>query len=301
MNLEQMAYIKEVLETKSITLAAQNLHVSQSAISQSISLFEKEIGIQLFKRSRFGTVPTEEGKNIIRKSLEILKKVEEIKEEVQAVSSSFSGELKIATIPALFMNLIPKILARFKKDFPQINITIIEMESKDILEKVAKHDMDLGLITLRNETDVKLMEQIKFQSFYYESIIQIIVHKDSPLAYHKEVHLQEILDYPLVMYANSYWANFTEQIKKKYGPVNIMFTTTNTEVIKRTVSEGLGISLLTSLMLKDDPYIENGRIVPIYLADYQFDQFSKYGWIHAKNHPHLRLIKKFLEYVEIKL
>ena len=59
MNFEQLEYIKEVIETKSMSIAAENLHVTQSAISQSISLLEKEFGVQLFKRSRNGTIPTE--------------------------------------------------------------------------------------------------------------------------------------------------------------------------------------------------------------------------------------------------
>ncbi|MFJ8527537.1 LysR family transcriptional regulator [Bacillus sp. NPDC094106] len=74
MNLEQMEYIKEISRTQSISLAAKNLHVSQAAVSQSISLLERELGVKLFIRSRLGTTPTKEGKNIIRKALEIIKR-----------------------------------------------------------------------------------------------------------------------------------------------------------------------------------------------------------------------------------
>lgn len=103
MNIEQLEVVKEVFETNSMSLAAQNLHVSQSAISQSISLLEKEIGIPLFKRSRNGTVPTEDGTTIIKIILEILMKVDEIKDEVQSITSVYRGELIIATIASLSM------------------------------------------------------------------------------------------------------------------------------------------------------------------------------------------------------
>lgn len=299
MNLEQMEYIKEVVETKSMSLAAQNLHVSQSAISQSISLLEKEIGIQLFKRSRFGTLPTDEGKNIIKKALEILKKVDEMKEEVQSITSSYKGELRIATISSLFLTMLPKTLSRFKKDFPQIKVTITEIESKDIIEKVDHHEVDLGLIALNKDSGVKLPDQITFLSFQYQGGIQIIVPKDSPLAFNKEVLLHDIFDYPFVMYASSFWGNIAEYIKENFQPLNVIFATTNTEVIKRTVAEGLGISMLSSLMLKDDPYVESGRIVSIPLADYNLYPSVSFGWIHSQNRAHSRLIKKFLEYVEV--
>src|SRR5437868_2594323 len=103
MNFEQLEYIKEVMETRSMSIAAENLHVSQSAISQSISLLEKEFGVQIFKRSRLGTIATEEGKKIIRKILEVLKKANELKEEVHSITSSYSGELKIASSHSIFM------------------------------------------------------------------------------------------------------------------------------------------------------------------------------------------------------
>ncbi|WP_416828840.1 LysR family transcriptional regulator [Ectobacillus polymachus] len=299
MNFEQMEYIKEVVKTKSISLAAQNLHVSQSAISQSISLLEKEIGIQLFKRSRFGTVPTEDGKNIIKKALEITRKVDEMKEEVQALTSSFTGELRIATISSLFMNVLPKALYRIKKDFPQIKVTIFEMESKEIMERVNRHEVDLGFIGLNKHSAAGLPEQIKYQLSPYQWGIKVIVPRDSPLAFNKELLLQDIVDYPFVMFSGSFWNNIIEYMTKKLGPINIIFATTNSEVIKRTVSEGLGISLLSSLMLKDDPYVESNRIVAIPLADYTIDSSISFGWIHSQHSTQYRLIKKFLEYVEI--
>ncbi|NMD71303.1 LysR family transcriptional regulator [Bacillus sp. DNRA2] len=298
MNFEQMEYIKEVVDTKSMSLAAQNLHVSQSAISQSISLLEKEIGIKLFKRSRFGTVPTDEGKNIIKKVLEILKKVDEMKGEVQAITSSYKGELKIATISSLFLTILPKSLSRFKKDFPQIKMTILEMESKEIIEAVDKLKVDLGFLGINADLQPKLTEEIAFQSLHYQGGIKVIVPMDSPLAFYNELTVKDIIDYPFVMYASRYWENLTGYIQEHIGPINIMFETTNTEVIKKTVSEGLGISLLSSLMLLDDPYVESQRIVAIPLADYSLFQNFSFGWIHSKNHPHLRLVKKFLEYVE---
>ncbi|WP_379969801.1 LysR family transcriptional regulator [Ectobacillus sp. sgz5001026] len=299
MNFDQMEYIKEVVKTKSMSLAAQNLHVSQSAISQSISLLEKEIGISLFKRSRFGTIPTEEGKSIIKKALEISKKVNEMKEEVHSLTSSFIGELRIATIPSLFMNVLPQALYQFKKDLPQINVTIIEMESKEIIERVNQHDVDLGFIGLNKHSEAGLPEQIKSQLFHYQWGVKVIVPNNSPLAFNKELLLQDIVDYPFVIYNGSFWDNVVEYITKKQGPINVIFTTTNTEVIKRTVSEGLGISLLSSLMLKDDPYVESHRIVAIPLADYNIDSSISFGWIHSQNNTQYRLIKKFLEYVEV--
>lgn len=96
MNLDQLYYVREVLHTQSITIASENLHVTQSAISQSITLLEKEVGIPLFHRSRQGTIPTEEGKPILYKILETLQKFDELQDEIQSINSSNIGEINVA-------------------------------------------------------------------------------------------------------------------------------------------------------------------------------------------------------------
>jgi DNA-binding transcriptional LysR family regulator len=298
MNFEQLEYIKEVMETKSMSIAAENLHVSQSAISQSISLLEKEFGVQLFRRSRLGTIPTEEGKSIFKKILEVLKKSDELREEVQSLTSSYSGELKIATIPSMFLSFLPKILSRFKKDFPQIKVTIKEIENNEIIDEVEQNKIDLGLMALFNNTGEKLPEHITFHSFHYQGKFHIIVPKDSELALNREIQLTEVMDYPFVIYNRSFYNNLIEDIEKQYGPINIIFKTNDSEVIKKTVSEGLGISLMSSLMLKDDPYLESGRITSIPLG-YPHNFNVLFGGIYSKRRSQVRLIKKFLEYVEI--
>ncbi|MBT2657917.1 LysR family transcriptional regulator [Bacillus sp. ISL-18] len=298
MNFEQLEYVKEIIETKSMSIAAQNLHITQSAISQSISLLEKEFGVQLFKRSRLGTVPTAEGKTIIKKLLEISKKTEELKEEVQSLTSSFNGELKIATSPSIFMTFLLKALARFKNDYPQIQVTIKEMEKEDVISSVDQEKVDLGLITLFNPGD-KLPSHIIFHSFHYEGNFNIIAPKDSALAFNKELQLVDIKDYPFIMYERRYFRHLIEDLEKQYEPINVILRTKNSEVIKRAVSEGLGISLVSSLMLKDDPYIESGKIVAIPLTGYPLNFNSVYGGVFLNGGNQYRLVKKFLEYVEI--
>ncbi len=299
MNFEQLEYVKEVIETQSMSIAAKNLHVTQSAISQSISLLEKEFGVQIFKRSRNGTIPTDEGKSIIKKVLEILKKADELKEEVQSLTSSYNGELKIATIPSIFMTFLPKTLSKFKKDFPQIKVTIIEMENKEVIEEVNQNKVDLGLISLFNSVEHRFPEQISFHSFHSQGTFNVIVPKDSILAFSKELKLMDIRDYPFVIYGGNFYNNLIEDFEKHYGPLNIIFKSTNSEVIKKSVSEGVGVSLLSSLMLKDDPYLESGRIISIPLIGYPLNFNLLFGGIYSKNRSQYRLIKKFLEYFEV--
>jgi DNA-binding transcriptional LysR family regulator len=144
----------------------------------------------------FGTIPTEEGKSVINKALKIVENIEKIKEEAQTITTSFTGELKIAAIPSL-MTFLPKILFQFKKDFPQIKVNIIEMESKKIIGKVKQHTVDLGFIAMQKSLEKTLPEPFIFKKMNYHADIKVIVPKDSPLAFQKVLTMQ---DWPSACY-----------------------------------------------------------------------------------------------------
>jgi DNA-binding transcriptional LysR family regulator len=76
--------------------------------------------------------------------------------------------------------------------------------------------------------------------------------------------------------------------------------TENSEVVKRAVSEGLGVSIMSSLMLKDDPYLESGKFAAIPLTGYPLDFRLTPGGIYVKGRNHYRLVKKFWEYMKSK-
>lgn len=297
MNFEQMEYIKEIVNTKSISLAAQNLHISQSAISQSLFQLEKELEVKLFKRSRMGTIPTEDGRNIIRKALEIVRKVEEIKTEAQIINSSLKGELKIAFSPSALAGFLPYALSSFKRDFPQIKINLIETYRNTIIEKINNNIIDLGFIPVNKHTKKEALANVNFKYLDYGGEMKIILSKNSPLAYGDAVSIEDLLNYPIVIYSSEFCEKLLKPLKKKNMSINVLFTTTNSELIKKTVAEGLAFSILPSSMLRDDPYVESQRIIPISLIDREFDSDFKFACIYSKKSGNKRIVDNFLNYL----
>ena len=93
--------------------------------------------------------------------------------------------------------------------------------------------------------------------------------------------------------------NLIGSIQESYGAINVLFKSSNSEVIKKTVSEGLAISFLSSYILIDDPYVESKRIIPIPLIDLHFVFDLPFAWIISKKNSNYGLAKKFLEYVDL--
>lgn len=126
MNIEQLEYIIKVAEMRSISTASESLHISQAGISMAITSLEKELGVNIFKRSRLGTLPTEEGKEIIQKAYEVMSKLEEIRDKAQLHTETMEKELRLSSTQGLFLTILPKSLALFKKKYPNVNIVIEE-------------------------------------------------------------------------------------------------------------------------------------------------------------------------------
>jgi DNA-binding transcriptional LysR family regulator len=98
LQMEQLQYLVEIARAGSISAAALNLHVSQSAISKSLLRLEHNLGILLFNRLQTGVTPTETGKRFIDKANEILDKMQEFEELTEECSNATSRKISLALV-----------------------------------------------------------------------------------------------------------------------------------------------------------------------------------------------------------
>ncbi|GEN87326.1 LysR family transcriptional regulator [Oceanobacillus sojae] len=294
MNFEQLQYIKAVLEYESITHASEALHISQSALSQSIASFEKEIEHKLFIRSRSGTIPTENGKKLIPIILEILESESKLRQTANSLSATLRGTLKIATTPSLFMTVVPRALSSFRKDYPQIEVSIIEAENDEIFHLVQKKEIDIGLFSLMDYH--KIDSSMEVYSLFLSSSFKVIVPIDSKLAFRESLTLEDIQDSPFILFDREFYNVNIERFEASQGPLNILFTTKNPSVLFRSVSAGLGISIASDLMLQDDPYIQTKTITAVPIG-YPFNDEIQFAGLANKNNEKKQLTETFISYI----
>ncbi|AJS61221.1 LysR family transcriptional regulator [Paenibacillus sp. IHBB 10380] len=293
MNFEQMEYIVDVANTGSFTKAAQNSHVTLSAISQSISLLETELGITLFTRSRgLGAIPTVEGKQIIKKANEVLLKVNELKEEARSFSNTLSGELKIATIPGP-MHLLIDVVSAFKEDYPHVKIEIFEKGPNEILNDLEQSKIDIGLIVL-SEDVIERNGHLTFEKLL-EGKMVVGVNKNSPLAFEKKITPKQLVGQTLVLYDDKDLWDDTNALISKYGNANILFTTNNTKAIQNAVKRGLAITIGLEYSFADN-------ISDIVLIELDIPNLKPihYGWVlHKGKHPS-QVSKRFIQRLQFE-
>jgi DNA-binding transcriptional LysR family regulator len=294
MNIEQLEYIVEVAKTKSISIASENLRISQSGISRSISNLENELSMKLFNRSRSGTFLTDDGEKIVKIADEVISKLQQLKEEAQIKTTSINGKLKISASPSVLMTILLKVIPLFKKDYPGVKLEITEKAADEIIDDIRNNRIDIGL-TLINE-NIQNTTDIKYGTLM-DGKINVCVNKNSPLTLNHNLTPKEILHHPLAMYNGINMKNFIDQFFNDHGEMNILFMSNNIETVKRAVVEGIAITCVVDLALKDDIYVKNGDIVLIPLTDCGITTIP-FGWIRLKNQYFSYLEKEFIKYLQ---
>ncbi|AYU54001.1 LysR family transcriptional regulator [Staphylococcus debuckii] len=294
MNFIQLHHVKTIHETGSITKAAHLLHITQSALSQSISNLETELDIQLFKRQKSGTTLTEQGRQIFPIMMDLIDQETLLYDKIQSLNAEMEGSLSIATIPSLFMTIVPGVLSVFKKDNPNIEVHIVEAENDEIKQLVAAGEADIGLYSILNEDDLEVAETQYTPLF--SSAFTAIVPKDSKLAYLKKLSLEDIKSFPFILYDRTFYKKNIQKFEAANGPINLLFSTDNVGVLFNSVAEGLGISILSDLMVQNTPFYQRNMITTVPIGA-PFNQMIEFGVLHLQHSDKDKLIAEFKNYL----
>ncbi|PEJ60848.1 LysR family transcriptional regulator [Bacillus sp. AFS002410] len=295
MQIGKLEHLIEVAKTESISLASQNLHSSQSGISQSIARIEDELGIEIFKRTRFGVIPTEKGKIIINKANEVLMKYQELLEAAGILNSSISCNWQLSATPIWMTQLLYLVLS-YNKTYPNVNIEISEKKPLEIINDVLQNKIEFGLIQAYQNTIPK-NEKLIFEVLL-EKKMKVYVGQNSPLLHLKKVTPNDLINYSLVLYNDENILRFTNNFFIQHQPMNILLTSNNPEIIKKSVAEGLAISFAPGLM-RTDPYVLNGEIVPLEISDYEAEHISL-GYIRLAKKELSNITKEFLQLIKTR-
>lgn len=239
MNLEQLEYVVEIAKTQSFSAASEHLHVTQSAISQSIHRLEKELGLILFERSRQGTHPTPEGKQFIAKALDILQRVDELK-SLNVEASCLTGDLHVATFPSV-MHYLVQTTADMKREHPLLNISIEEKGSMEIIEDIRNNKAHLGFIAIYTK-QLREFDGLHFSPMYSGKLV-VGTHHQSDLAKLNRVTPEQLKEHPLALYRDGFIEDFIKDFTYDYGALSILFKTNNSEAINTVLRNNIAASI----------------------------------------------------------
>ncbi len=147
MDLKQLEYILEIAKTNNITKAAGNLYISQSALNQQLLKLEKELGCQLFVRSRTNWHLTEEGEAYIEGARRILQIKKDTYNRINDISTRNASELRLGLTSTRGIKMFIDIYPQLYKAFGNITFTPIDMGTRGQLAAIKEGEIDLGFFT----------------------------------------------------------------------------------------------------------------------------------------------------------
>lgn len=174
MRLEWLRCFNEIVKTNSMTQAAQNLFLSQPAVSKMIHALEKEIGETLFIRSPFGVQLTEQGELFTKFAREVTKAHEAyLLEKNQPISKacSYTGTIELAISPLLLQTFYQPITQKMKQRFPELHLCFIEADNDSAEELIMANPAILGLVLIDRSDPSAPHQEIVMKALYYSSII----------------------------------------------------------------------------------------------------------------------------------
>jgi DNA-binding transcriptional LysR family regulator len=260
MNLKQLEIFLAVAETGSFSRGAEATFITQSTVSQHISSLEGDFGIRLLDRTGKGALLTEGGKVLFQHARQVIADVQAINQAMQRFKGIEDVELKIggSNIPANYM--IPELLPLLLERFPTIRLTLIQGDSREILEKLAREEIELGVVGSSFDE-----EGFEFTPLGRDEI-SLVVNRRHPWNGKKSVDLAELANEPFVLREpGSGTGRTVNEALAKAGvlPQKLKVTAYlgSNEAVKNAVVSGLGISFVSLLSVGRE--IERGELTPV--------------------------------------
>ncbi len=261
MNFYQLAYFKKVSETNSISRAAEELLITQPAVSKQIKALEDELSVRLFDRIGKKVYLTRTGEVLYSHADRILRSVEEAKTAVRDMSAECSGELVIGTSDHISIHRLPGVLKTFINAFPKVELKLRCHRSETILDMVNRNLVDLGVITLPRPAPHLVTKII------WKDPMSVVFLKDHPLAAFQTVRLRDVAKYGMILTEAGTETRrmIDEAFSRKGLAPNIAMEAAYLETVKSLVKAGLGISVLPNKAVETE--VQGGVLAKSTIAD----------------------------------
>ncbi|MBW4027282.1 MAG: LysR family transcriptional regulator [Acidobacteria bacterium] len=186
------AFLK-IAETRNFTRAANDLHVSQSALTVQVQQLEESLGVRLFDRNKRGVILTAAGKDVFGPLQRLFNDAQTIVEHARDLSSASTGFVSIAALPTVCAGPLPELVRSFLESFPGIRVQISDVIAERVREAVLKREVDFGIGTLHGR-DAELRATPLFQDH-----LVVFTPPGHPLSEKRTVTLREASAHGLIL------------------------------------------------------------------------------------------------------
>lgn len=290
MEIKQLKRFLDLCETRSFTGTAENLFLSQQALSCSINALEKELGRPLFKRTSRGTVLTEEGEYLRSVCAPVIQRFDEMSREVNRYFQGQEEPLYMGLAPGVLQASSADLIYRFRTAYPNYEVRAVEDTDAACLEKVMEEKVELSFCPRPPKDSCQELSYIPVGS----EPLYAVVNNGSPLASRKELNLSELREERLVSLNKYYQIHhlLLSRFREQGFTPEFLVETGETGTLLGLVKLGGGVFVcMEHVALGTDR--ESCTAVPLSDSDLAWE----YGLVFKKNRKLSVCARRFIEFV----
>lgn len=281
--------------TLSFTRTAEQLCISQPAVSKHVGELESRYGLQLFTRRGSRLELTEAGRTLLASAERVADDYRRLEYEMSLCTGQTEGELRLGASTTIAQYLLPPILARFTTRFPKVRVSLLSGNSGQVKQALGDHAIDLGLVE-----SVSRRQGLHYTPFRADELV-LVARPGGKYARTESVTPEALCRIPLVLRENG--SGTLEVIIAaladrgiRLSQLNVVLRLGSTEGIKGFVRHSDAMAIVSAFSVVDELRSGALRIVDLegltLLRDFVF--------VHNEAHP-ARLVRQFLDFVRVGL
>ncbi|WP_026021824.1 LysR family transcriptional regulator [Bacillus timonensis] len=240
MEFRQLLSFMEVAKYKSITRAAESLHISQPALSKSLIALEEELGMTLMIRTNKTSDLTDSGRVVLDYAQRMISLLDEMKMTLSDVTNLARGEISIGLPPFIGGLFFPKVITKFHRTYPNINLNITEYGGARVVKSVEDGEFELGVTVLP-------IDETRFHVYpIVEEKMRLLVHKDHRFVGRNSVSIKELKEEEIIFYHEEFSLHqiLMNHFHTAGFEPRILFKSSQWDLMSEMVAANLGITIL---------------------------------------------------------
>jgi DNA-binding transcriptional LysR family regulator len=263
MRSEQLEYVAAIARLGSFRRAAEELHISQPALSATVRNLERELGVDILERGRSGAQVSDEGRELLPRIIGVIDAVDRLRRAADG-QHQVSRMVRLGTVNAGTVPLLTSTVTRFRELHPRTQVEVIGAQEAAIDTALREGSFDLGLVTCLAGDD---MPPELETTLLLRGRAVVCLRPDSPLAELESVTVSQLLSEPMILMRAGYLMHrYVHRLLKGQMPA-VSYSTDGAEMGKVMVAEGLGAAVLPDFSVTGDALARQGLIIWRPLAD----------------------------------
>jgi DNA-binding transcriptional LysR family regulator len=293
MDLRSLRLFCRVVELKSFSLAAEEMHITQPAASQQVRTLERQLGTVLIDRSSREVLPTDAGNVLHVRARQMLELQEQALMELGNLDQLHGGGVAVGASTGPGEHILPRLIMGFRERYSEVRVSLRVADTHEVIEEVLGRRLEVGVVGAPSSRDDLTVRPLARDEIVF------VCAPGHPWAGRQDVTLDELRREPLVVQQEGAGirAVFAEHLRKRglrESDLTVAFEMGLMESAKQAVMAGAGVTYVSKFAVATET--ANGTLAVIRLADFRIER--DFTYVHLRRRVLSRAAVAFLAYLE---